>query len=109
MDYKREKTILGARIKLITEATEFRMTLWINGFGLSDARTEEEITPLISFFNLEDIEEIGDVVRIKFRIYPNGTKYYNVEINPFLRTFIYQEKKYSTNDFYETIISKENE
>ena len=109
MENRRDKIILDGRIKLITELSEFRMSLWINGFGLNNALTGEEIIPLISFFNLENIEENENILKIKFRIYPNGSKDYEVEINPFSKTFKYQNKEYHTNDFYKTFTGNEYE
>lgn len=108
MENRLEKIILQGRIKLITELTEFRMALWINGFGLQDVSTNEEIIPLITFFNLDDIEEIGNTLKIKFRIYPNGSKHYEVIVNPFLRKFKYQNSEYHTKDFYKIITEEEN-
>lgn len=104
MEYRQEKLFCKGKFKLITELHEFRMALWINGFGLENVLTGEEIIPLISFFNLDDIEEIDEeILKIKFRIYPNGSKYYTVEINPFLKSFVYEDQIYSIDDFYETI------
>lgn len=107
MEYKQEKLILNGRIKLITELTEFRMGLWIYGFGLSDAVTNEEIIPLISFFNLDNLEEVNDALKIRFRIYPDGSTYYDVVVNPFLRNLVHRYKQYHTNDFYKIFTGKE--
>ena len=110
MEYRQEKLILNGQVKIITELTEFRMAIWINGFGLNDAFTGEEIIPLISFFNLDSIEEINNNnLRIKFRIYPNGSKDYEIIISPLLRRFIYQNREFNTNEFYKTITGKEYE
>lgn len=108
MEYRQEKQLCNGNIKLITELTEFRMALWINGFGLVNAMTGEEIIPLISFFNLDDIEEIdGKVLKIKFRIYPHGSKYYVIEVNPLLKSFLYEGEIYSTDQFYKIITGEE--
>ena len=108
MEYKQEKIFCNGNFKLITELNEFRMALWINGFGLENARTGEEVIPLISFFNLDNIDEINEeVLKIKFRIYPNGSQYYVVEVNPFLKSFVYEGEIYSTDQFYSTITGKE--
>ena len=45
-EYRKERLLLEGQVKLIIDPMEFRMALWINGFGLSDAVTGEEITPL---------------------------------------------------------------
>jgi hypothetical protein len=108
MEYRQEKMFCKGKFKLITELNEFRMAIWINGFGVENALTGEEIIPLISFFNLDEVKEIDDeFLKIKFRIYPNGSRYYTVEINPFLKSFVYEDKIYSTEDFYKTIAENE--
>ena len=45
-EYRKERLLLKRQVKLIIDPMEFRMALWINGFGLSDAVTGEEIIPL---------------------------------------------------------------
>ena len=44
-EYRKERLLLEGQVKLIIDPMEFRMALWINGFGLSDAVTGEEIIP----------------------------------------------------------------
>jgi len=107
MENRREITILDGQIKLVTELTEFGMSLWVNGFGLNNAITGEEIIPLITFFNLEKYEEAENTLKIKFRIYPDGFKNYEVEINPLSKSFTYENKAYHTDDFYKTFTGKE--
>lgn len=109
MENRKEKNILDGRIKLITELTEFKMSLWVNAFGISNAINGEEIIPIISTFNLDTVEEVENTLKVKFRIYPDGTKYYQVEINPLLKSFIFENKEYHTNYFYKTITGKEYE
>ena len=79
------------------------MALWINGFGLSDVVTGEEIIPLCHSYNLEHVEEAGNQLEIDFRIYPEGHVYYHVAVDPFARTFTYKGKVYSTDDFRKVI------
>jgi hypothetical protein len=108
MEYRQEKIFCSGNFKLITELNDFRMALWINGFGLENAMTGEEIIPLISFFNLENIEELDEnVLKIKFRIYPEGSKYYTVEVHPFSKRFEYEGRIYSTDLFYKTITGED--
>lgn len=108
MEYRQEKILCNGNFKLITELNDFRMALWINGFGLEDVTTGEEIIPLISFFNLDNIEELDEnVLKIKFRIYPEGSKYYTVEVDPFSKRFEYEGKIYSTDLFYKTITGED--
>lgn len=107
MEYRKEKIILNGKIKLITQLTEFRMALWINSFGLEDAATGEEIIPLISFFNLDQLEEKGDTLKIKIRIYPNGSEEYDIAINPFSRYSTFKNQEYNTTHFYQIIMGEE--
>lgn len=101
MSDRYEKHILNGKFKLVTEGTEFRMALWINGFGIQNAATNEFVIPLLHSFNLDRFEEEGDTVKIEFRIYPNGSKSYQVAINPFQKTFWYQKQLYATRNFEE--------
>ena len=71
-EYRQERLLLEGQVKLIIDPMEFRMALWINGFGLSDAVTGEEIILLCHSYNLEHVEEAGDRLEIDFRIYPEG-------------------------------------
>ncbi|MCX8533143.1 hypothetical protein [Chryseobacterium luquanense] len=108
MQYRKEKKVCNGKFKLITDLNEFKMALWINGFGLENAFTGEEIIPVIKIFNLDDIEEVdGEFLKIKFRIYPDGSKYYAVEIHPFLKSFVYENETYSTDVFFKTITGEE--
>ena len=59
-EYRQERLLLKGQVKLIIDPMEFRMALWIDGFGLSDAVTGEEITPLCHSYNLEHVEEAGN-------------------------------------------------
>ena len=102
-EYRQERLLLKGRVKLIIDPMEFHMALWINGFGLSDAVTGEEITPLCHSYNLEHVEEAGNQLEIDFRIYPEGHVYYHVAVDPFARTFTYKGKVYSTDDFRKVI------
>lgn len=102
-EYRKERLLLKRQVKLIIDPMEFRMALWINGFGLSDAVTGEEITPLCHSYNLEHVEEAGNQLEIDFRIYPEGHVYYHVAVDPFARTFTYKGKVYSTDDFRKVI------
>ncbi|MFY7816351.1 MAG: hypothetical protein ACOVRK_14310 [Chryseobacterium taeanense] len=110
MQYRQEKIFCNGNFKLITEMNEFRMALWINGFGLENAVTGEEIIPLISYFNLDEIVEVDEsVLKIKFRIYPDGSKDYSVEVHPFSKRFEYEGVIYSTDHFYKTITGEDLE
>lgn len=98
-EYRCERLFLQGRIKIIIDPTEFRMALWINGFGVSDAITGNEIIPVCYSYNLEHAEETEDSLEIDFRIYPEGHVYYHVSINPFDKIFTYKGLVYSTDDF----------
>lgn len=105
MELKQTKLYLNNRVKLITELSEFRMAIWINGFGLEDAQTGEEILPLIHSFNLDEIEEIDEKLKIKFRIYPDGLTHYEILVDPFKKEFHYSGKWYPVNQ-YEKVFYK---
>ena len=98
-DYRNERLIFDGKFTLVTEGTEVRMSLWINGFGLTNTTTKEEILPVMHSFNLDHFEENGNILSVKFRIYPNGSKDYEVEINPFEKTFTYNATKHNLSDF----------
>ena len=86
-DNRSERLIFNGKFTLVTEGTEFRMALWINGFGLTNTSTKEEILPVMHSCNLDYFKEQGNMLSVKFRIYPDGMKNYQVEINPFEKTF----------------------
>jgi len=110
MRYRQEKIFCNGNFRLVTEMNEFRMSLWINGFGLENAVTGEQILPFISHFNLDHIEEVDEkVLKIKFRIYPDGSRYYSVEVDPFSKRFEYEGRMYSTDHFYKTITGEDLE
>jgi len=98
-NYRKERLIFDGKFTLVTEETDFRMALWIRGFGLTNTSTKEEILPVMHSFNLDHFEENGNILSVKFRIYPNGSKDYEVEINPFEKTFMYNTTKYNLSDF----------
>lgn len=107
MGYKEDTVILNGQSKIVTDLTEFKMSLWVNGFGIINHLTGEEIIPLITIFNLDKYEEYNETVKLVFRIYPDGLRDYEVEINPVLRTFIYKNETYPTSIFFKTITGKE--
>lgn len=110
MEYRQEKMFCKGKVKLITELNEFRMSLWINGFGLENAITGEQIIPLITYSNLDSIEEVDEeVLKIAFRIYPDGSKHYTVEVHPFSKNFTYEGRMYSTDHFHKIITGEDLE
>lgn len=96
---KTERLILNGDYKLITELNEFKMSLWVNSFGILNAFTNEEIVPVISTFHLEDYNEENTMLKVKFSIYPNGAKNYEIEFNLADSSFTYQDKTYSLNEY----------
>lgn len=98
-EYRNERLIFAGKFTLVTEQTDFRMALWINGFGITDTSTKEEILPIMHSFNLDHFEETDKILSVIFRIYPNGSKDYKVEINPFDKTFTYNTTMYNLSDF----------
>ncbi|MES2762141.1 MAG: hypothetical protein V4677_08040 [Bacteroidota bacterium] len=97
-DYRQEQPIFNNQFKLITEDNEFRMSLWVRGFGITDA-TGNIVLPLMGSFNLDEFAEAGNVLKVKFKIYPNGAKQYEVEIDPFNKTFVYNGQSFALKDF----------
>lgn len=97
--YRNEHLIFEGKFMLPTEETEFRMSLWVKGFGLIDTATKKTILPVMSTFNLDHFEENGTILLVKFRIYPDGFKDYKVEINPFEKTFTYNATRHNLSDF----------
>ena len=65
-EYRQERLLLKGRVKLIIDPMEFRMALWIDGFGLSDAVTGEEITPLCHSYNLGACGRSGESAGNRF-------------------------------------------
>lgn len=107
-DTRRETLILNGQFKIITELEEFRMSLWVTGFGLQDARTGEVIIPVVHIFNLDRYVADGSTLHVVFQIYPHGAKTYEVAIHPFRKTFAYEDKTYSTKDFFKTFTGKDS-
>lgn len=96
--FRDEIGIFNGAFTLITEEQEFRMSLWVKGFGLSN-HTGNELLPFLSAFDLMHFEELGQTLKVTFKIFPNGAKIYEAEINPFLNKFIYQNKFLPLQDF----------
>ena len=53
MNYRTEHLVLNGAFKLVIESTEFRMSMWVNSFGLQNATTGRMIIPVIDFLNLK--------------------------------------------------------
>ena len=98
---------LDGKVKLVTELTEFRMAIWINGFGIYDAISENEIIQFVSFFNLDKVQEVNGLLKIEFSIYPKGSETHEIEVNPITNKFKYRNILYDTNDFYKTITGED--
>lgn len=105
----REELFFDGKIKLTTGVTVYGHGHCITGFGISSSLSNEEIIPLIDFFHLEKIEEEKEVLKIRFRIHPEGNKFYEIELNPFEKIFKYRNNIYPTSDYYKTITGTESE
>lgn len=99
--FRDEISIFNGAFILITEEQEFRMSLWVKGFGLSN-HTGNELLPFLSAFDLMHFEELGQTLKVTFKIFPNGAKIYEAEINPFNQTFNYLEKEFPLKEFKNT-------
>lgn len=105
---RRERLILDDQFKFVTDLNEFRMSLWVVSFGIIENKTGVTILELVSYFHLDKFEELDKVLNIKFRIYPNGSKSYEVQINPFNKTFVYQDSLFPLSDFYKIFKREED-
>lgn len=103
----RETLYFDKTIKFTHGVTVYGHGHWIFGFGITNLLTNEEIIPIIPFFHLQNIEEKENTLKIKFRIYPEGDQFYEIEVNPFKKTFKYNNIFYSTEEYYKIITGKE--
>ena len=103
----RETLYFDKTIKFTHGVTVYGHGHWIFGFGITNLLTNEEIIPIIPFFHLQKIEETEDALKIKFRIYPEGDKFYEIEVNPFKKKFKYNNIFYSTEAYYKTITGED--
>ncbi len=106
--FKEEINIFNGAFKLTTEDQEFRMSLWVKGFGLGD-QMGNELLPFLSAFDLMQFEETTQTLNIKFKIFPNGAKIYEAEINPFNQTFNYQGQELPLKEFKNTFKNNDSE
>jgi hypothetical protein len=100
--FRTEQPILNDRFLLITEENEFRMSLWVKGFGIIEAKTGTIVIPLLDSFHLIEFEEIEKGLKLKFEIFPDRGKSYEAEINLAGDFFIYNNEGFKLQDFYET-------
>lgn len=94
-----ELPILNGRILLATEDNEFRMSLWVRGFGLKDTVSGEWLLELNTHLDLNLWEEQGDLLKMRFRIFPDGGKVHDVLIDPFNRTYTYEGETAALDTF----------
>lgn len=97
----------NGRIRLLTGLNEFGPSYWVKGFALINTETGEKILPFLSTFDLSEIKEEQDMLKITFRIYPDGMKQYHVELYPFLKQFKYEDKTYPTEQFFKTFTGED--
>jgi hypothetical protein len=102
---QKEQAILNGRFKLITEFNELRSSQWVKGFGISDVKGNV-ILPLMRAFNLDDFEETGDSLKVRFKIFPEGSKQFSVELHPVNHTFVYEGNTIALERFLETFDHK---
>lgn len=93
-------------IKVTTGLTVYGHGHCVVGFGMINYITGEEIIPFVNYFNLEKIEVFQDLFKIIFRIYPDGAQFYEIELNPFEKTFRYSGNIYSTVNYLSIITGK---
>lgn len=97
--FREERELFNGKFSLITEENEFRMSHWVKGFGIMDSATRSYILELQSSCHLESYEEVGNLLRVHFRVYPNGAGLYTVEIEPFAQTFHYNNQTFRLEEF----------
>lgn len=100
--FRTEQNIFNGKFKLITIDNEFRMSHWVKGFGIADTSGGEMILEQLDAFNLDKFEEKGDHLNITFQVYPNGRQTHEAVINPFEKTFTYNNKTLPLKDFRHT-------
>ncbi len=107
MDNNDDRLFFNGQVRLLTGLNEFGPSYWVKGFALVDEETGEKILPFISTFDLDKIVEEQDLLKITFRIYPDGMKQYQVELFPFLMQFKYEGKTYPAEQFYKTFTGED--
>ncbi len=99
--YRQEQAILNGRFKLITEDSEYKMSLWVREFGITD-NSGNIILEIASSFSLDKFEEKGDQLKVYFKIFPNGSKQYVADIDPINKIVLYENKTIDLNHFAKT-------
>lgn len=91
--FREKHEIFNGQFRLITEDNEFRMSLWVKGFGIED-KNGNVIMELVDSFNLNKSEEAGNILKVNFSVFPKRSAEYNVEIDPFQRTFLFNSQAF---------------
>lgn len=86
--FREKHEIFDGRFRLVTEDNEFRMSLWVKGFGIEDSNGNV-VMELVDSFNLNQSGEEGNVLKVNFSVFPKRLPEYDVEINPFEQTFTF--------------------
>jgi len=101
-----EHTLFNERFTLITEDNEFRMSHWVKGFGIIDNEIGKYILDLNTSFHLVKFEEQGQVIKISFKVYPEGSAIYQAEIDPFKQEFLFNGTTGKLGEFWDTFADK---
>ena len=105
--YQNDHDIFNGKFKIITEENEFRMSHWVKGFGIFDNTNNDWILELNRSFPLDTFEELEKTLKINFRISPNGSVQYEINIDPFNKIFTYNHETYNIKDFVDTFMNHE--
>ena len=102
-DYQKQYTLFDNQFQLNTEMNEMgRMSHYVNGFDIIEIKSGRKLLELINMdFDLAEFKENGDLWEIRFRIYPDGSKAYDAQINLFKEKFYYENQELDLSQFYE--------
>ncbi|MCU0434124.1 MAG: hypothetical protein MUC87_11765 [Bacteroidia bacterium] len=108
--FAEKHSIFNGQFILHTEDNEFRMSHWVKGFGIA-AQSGEMILAMNSSYDLEKYEEAGNVLKVRFRIYPQESPFYEAGIDLFEKIFSYNGNEYPLDIFHEMFgkLGKEND
>jgi len=97
--FRSEEIILQGNFVLVTEDNEFRMSHWVKGFGILDAKTNKWLIELNTSFDLAECIEKENTLHIRFRVYPNGHKVFEAILTPSDEKFFHGDKTMPLSSF----------
>ncbi len=101
---KSKSNVLNERYEISTMLTEGRMSHWINNFSIKDNLNENIIIDLMNTnWDLVEIVEENNILKLTLRKYPNGNTYYNVKVDLDKGIFEYKTCEYQIDKFEEVL------